>query len=186
LRGITAVYARTRSNPSSEAAEDIIGTIFLEFADWDKRPKADWILGEVRKRTAPIAGVIVNAEKRKHGPPVGQAVQLELSSRYPELLAPATAIIKAGLAEIGGFVDVEDSLPLPGIDWVFDVDRAQAAKYGANVASVGSTIRLATSGVKLSGYRPHDTDDEIDIRARFPEQYRTLDQLRHIRIKTQA
>ena len=186
VQGIKTVYARTRSNPTGEAAEDIIGNVFLEFDDWDTRPKADWILGEIRARTEPIAGVIINAEKQEHGPPVGKPVQIELSSRYPELLAPTAAAIQAGLAEIGGFVDMEDSLPLPGIDWVFDVDRAQAAKYGANVSSVGSTIRLATSGVKLSAYRPQDIDDEIDIRARFPDRYRTLDQLRHIRIKTQA
>lgn len=186
VQGIKTVYARTRSNPTGEAAEDIIGSVFLEFDDWDTRPKADWILGEIRRRTAPIAGIIVNAEKQEHGPPVGKPVQLELSSRYPELLAPATVGIKAGLAKIGGFVDMEDSLPLPGIDWVIDVDRAQAAKYGVSVSSVGSTIRLATSGVKLSSYRPQDIDDEIDIRVRFPDRYRTLDQVRHIRIKTDA
>jgi len=72
VEGIKVVYARTRSNPTSEAAEDIIGTVFLEFDDWDKRPKADFILGEIRKRTAPIAGVIVNAVKQKNGPPVGK------------------------------------------------------------------------------------------------------------------
>ncbi|HEY9163146.1 MAG TPA: efflux RND transporter permease subunit, partial [Magnetovibrio sp.] len=186
VQGIKTVYARTRSNPTSEAAEDIIGNVFLEFDPWDSRPKADYILGEIRNRTAPIAGVIVNSEKQKHGPPTGKAVQIELSSRYPELLAPVAMQIEAGLTQIGGFVDIEDSLPLPGIDWVFDVDRAQAAKFGANVSSVGSTIRLATAGIKLSGYRPKDIDDEIDIRARFPEHYRNLDQLRHIRIKTPA
>lgn len=186
VQGIKTVYTRTRSNPTSEAAEDIIGNVFLEFHDWDKRPPADKILNEIRTRTLPIAGVIVNAEKQEHGPPVGKPVQIELSSRYPELLGPAAQRLEQALTQIGGFVDIEDSLPLPGIDWVFDVDRAQAAKYGANVSSVGSTIRLATSGIKLSDYRPTDTDEEIDIRARFPDQYRTLDQLRHIRIKTQA
>ena len=186
VEGIKTIYARTRSNPTSEAAEDIIGNVFLEFDDWDARPTADWILGEIRKRTEPIAGVIVNAEKQKNGPPVGKAVQIELSSRFPELLGPTAEMIEAGLKQIGGFVDIEDSLPLPGIDWVFDVDRAQAAKYGASVSSVGSTIRLATSGVKLSSYRPQDIDEEIDIRARFPDHYRTLDQLRHIRVKTLA
>lgn len=184
VQGIKTIYARTRSNPTGEAAEDIIGTVFLEFEDWDTRPKADVILDDIRKRTAPIAGVIVTAEKQKGGPPVGRPVQIELSSRFPELLAPAAIALRAGLDQIGGFVDVEDSLPLPGIDWVFDVDRAQAAKFGASVSSVGSTIRLATTGVKLSAYRPADIDDEIDIRARFPDHYRTLDQLRHIRIQT--
>ena len=182
--GIKTVYTRTRSNPTGEAAEDIIGTVFLEFDDWDTRPKADVILDQVRARTAPIAGVIINAVKQEGGPPVGMPVQIEISSRYPELLAPTALKIEQGLLEIGGFVDMEDSLALPGIDWVFDVDRAQAAKFGATISSIGQSVRLATSGIKLSGYRPNDTDEEIDIRARFPGEYRTLEQLSHIRVTT--
>jgi len=186
VKGIKTVYTRTQSNPSGEAAEDIIGSLFLEFVDWDKRPKADKILAEIRTRTDPIAGVIVNTAKQEDGPPVGKPVQIEISSRYPELLIPTARKIVEELNKNANFVDVEDSLPLPGIDWVFDVDRAQAAKFGATVSSIGSTIRLATSGVKLGGYRPRDTDEELDIRARFPGAYRTLEQLRSLRIKTPA
>ncbi|MFC1674175.1 efflux RND transporter permease subunit, partial [Pseudomonadota bacterium] len=138
VQGIETVYTRTRSNPTGEAAEDIIGNVFLEFDDWDTRPKASEILGEIRERTRHLAGVIVNAEKQEHGPPVGKPVQIEISSRYAELLAPTAELIKGGLDQLGGFVDVEDTLPLPGIDWVFDVDRAQAAKYGARRMTRGT------------------------------------------------
>ncbi len=186
VKGIKTVYARTRSNPTSAAAEDIIGSIFLEFKDWRVRPKADQILAEVRRRTKSIAGIVISTEKQKNGPHAGKAVQIELSSRDPDLLKPAALKIEKGLAKLGGFVDVEDSLPLPGIDWVIKVNRAQAAKFGANVSNIGSTIRLASSGVKLGKYRPKDTDDEIDIRARFPEKDRTLNQLRQMRVQTLA
>ena len=186
VKGIDSVYTRTRSNPTGEAAEDIIGTIFLEFADWDTRRKANVILDEIRERTHPIAGIIINAEKEEGGPPVGKPIHIEISSRYPELLEPTAKRIEAELMKNPNFVDIENSLPLPGIDWVFDVDRAQAAKYGASVSSVGSTIRLATSGIKLGEYRPKDTDEELDIRARFPGQYRTLEQLGQMRVKTPA
>jgi len=186
VHGIKMVYTRTRANPKGENAEDIIGTVFLEFEDWQTRRHVDDILAEVRKLTSPIAGIIINTVTKKGGPPVGKAIQIELSSRYPELLVPAANIIKSGLKNVKGLIDVEDTLPLPGIDWVFDVDRAQAAKYGANISSVGETIRLATSGVKLSTYRPKDIDNEIDIRVRFPDKYRNLDQLENIHVKTQA
>ena len=186
VKGIKTVYTRTRSNPTSEKAEDIIGNVFLEFKDWDKRRPADEILGEIRDRTKHIAGVIINSEKRENGPPVGKPIQIELSSRYPALLEPAAKKLTAELSKNDKIVDVENSLPLPGIDWVFDVNRAQAAKFGANVSSVGSTIRLATTGIKLGEYRPEDTDEELDIRARFPEQYRNLEQLGHMRMKTAA
>jgi len=184
VTGIQMVYTRTRSNPTGEGAEDIIGTVFLEFDDWQTRPKVGWILDEVRKRTAPIAGIIINAVKQKGGPPVGKAVQIELSSRYPELLIPTAKAIKEKLSTFEGLIDIEDTLPLPGIDWVFDVDRAQAAKFGASISSVGQTIRLATSGIRLSTYRPKDIDDEIDIRVRFPARYRNLEEVDSIRVNT--
>jgi len=186
VSGIETVYTRTRSNPTGEKAEDIVGNIFLEFVDWDKRRPANEILDEIRTRTHPIAGIVINSEKQEGGPPVGKPVQIEISSRYPALLEPTAKRIIAELEKNANFVDIEDSLPLPGIDWVFEVNRAQAAKFGANVSSVGSTIRLATSGIKLGEYRPDDTDDELDIRARFPQNYRNLEQLGHMRVKTPA
>jgi multidrug efflux pump len=33
---------------------------------------------------------------------------------------------------------VEDTLPLPGIDWQIDVDVEAAGRYGADVATVGA------------------------------------------------
>lgn len=184
VSGIETVYAITRSKPSGESAEDIVGNIFLEFDDWDTRRPAEQILGEIQAKTSHIAGVIVNHEKQEMGPPVGKDVQLQFSSRFPELLALEVGKVMSGLEDLGEFINVEDSRPLPGIDWEFEVDRAQAAKFGANIASVGSAVRMATVGVKLGGFRPDDTDEELDIRARFPEKYRTLEQLTHIRVQS--
>ncbi|MDH5187394.1 MAG: efflux RND transporter permease subunit [Rhodospirillaceae bacterium] len=184
VEGIDTVYAITRSKPAGEAAEDVIGNIFLEFADWDKRRPAEQILAEIKNKTSIIAGIIIASEKAKNGPPTGKAIQLQLSSRFPELLAPTAGVIVDAMEGIGGFINMEDSRPLPGIDWEFEVDRAQAAKFGANISSIGSAVRMATGGVKLGGYRPDDTDEELDIRARFPEEYRTLEQIRHIRVQS--
>jgi multidrug efflux pump len=38
------------------------------------------------------------------------------------------------------------------------------------------------SGIKIGEYRPDDSDDEIDIRVRYPEQYRSLSQIDELRI----
>jgi multidrug efflux pump len=64
------------------------------------------------------------------------------------------------------------------------VDRAQAMKFGANIDGIGRAIQMASTGIKLGGYRPDDADEEIDIQARYPVQYRTINQLDHIRVKT--
>jgi multidrug efflux pump len=179
-----SIYARTGTDRQSEEAEDIIGTITLEFADWHERRTAGVILAEVRERVSDLAGIIVDRRKQEAGPPVGKAVQVQLASRFPEKLPAAVETVLGGLEDLGGFVNVEDSRPLPGIDWQVEVDRAQASKFGANVDLVGRAIQMMTTGIKLGEYRPDDADEEIDIRTRYPEDDRTLDQLDRIRVHT--
>jgi len=138
----------------------------------------------VRQRTADIAGIIIEARKQEHGPPVGKPVQLELSSRFPELLPDAVARVRAAMDAIGGFVDVEDSRPVPGIEWQVAVDRAQAARFGADVLMVGKAVQMVTKGIRVADYRPDDADDEVDIIVRLPQDKRGLDQLDRLRVQT--
>lgn len=73
---------------------------------------------------------------------------------------------------------------MPGIEWRLEVNRAEAAKFGADVTLVGSIIQLVTNGVRLGDYRPDDADEEIDIRVRYPDDDRSLDALAELRIPT--
>ena len=43
---------------------------------------------------------------------------------------------------------------------------------------------MVTSGIKLGEYRPDDSKEEIDIRARFSEDKRTLSSLDEITVNT--
>jgi len=181
---LDSVYTRTGQSEQSEEAEDIIGIITLELADWDKRRKARDILNEIKADTADLAGIHIDQRKQEAGPPVGKAVQVELSSREPERLPQAVEHVLGGLEKLGGFINIEDGRPLPGIDWVITVDRSQAAKFGVNIDRVGRAVQMVTTGIKLGGYRPDDADDEIDIRARYPKTYRTIEELGDIRVET--
>ena len=183
-REIATIYTRTGQESQSQEAEDIIGTVSLELTDWWARRKAQDILAAADLRTRDIAGVIVDRREEDAGPPIGKPVQVELTSRRPELLDAAVRRVRDGLVEIGGFISIEDSRPLPGIDWELVVDRAQAAKFAANVDLIGRAVQMVTTGIKLGEYRPDDSDDEIDIRARYPKAYRTIAQLDHIRATT--
>ncbi len=183
---IETIYLRTGAEENSGEAEDIVGTITLQFIDWDKRRKAEVILEEVKQQTEGLAGIIVDRRVQESGPPVGKPIQIQLSSRYPDAIAPMVEKVLSGLEEIGGFINVEDSRPLPGIDWEMTTDRAQAAKFGVNVDLIGRTVQLTSTGIKLGEYRPDDSDDELDIRVRYPKAYRTIDQLDNIRSVTEA
>jgi multidrug efflux pump len=182
---LETVYARTGSGQSAgDQAEDVIGTIQIEFVDWEHRRTADEIFEDIRERTADLAGIIVEPRKQESGPPGGKAIQIEIGSRYPDLIEPVVRQVRAHLDTMTGLIDVEDSRPLPGIEWEIEIDRAQAAKFGADVQLLGSTIQLVTNGLLLSTYRPDGSRDEIDIRARFPVDWRTLDMLDRLRIQT--
>jgi multidrug efflux pump len=108
----------------------------------------------------------------EQGPPVGKPIQIELHSRYRELLEPAMARIRAHLDALPELIDIDDTRALPSIEWRMQVDRAQAALYGADVVSAGVALQLVTNGVKIAEYRPSGADDAVDIRARFPAEAR--------------
>ncbi|MBL6946525.1 MAG: efflux RND transporter permease subunit [Rhodospirillales bacterium] len=178
------IYARTGKEGNSQEAEDIIGTISLEFIDWDLRRTADEILDEIGERTRDLAGIIIDRRKQEEGPPVGKPIHIQMTARDPAKLPIAAEQILKGLQQFDGLINIEDSRPLPGIDWEFGVNRAQAAKFDVDLNLVGNALQMVTTGIKLGEYRPDDSDDEIDIRSRYPRDYRTLEQLNNVRIAT--
>jgi len=180
-----SIYSRSGTRfRSEEVSEDTIGIVQLEFVEWRHRRPAAEILDEVRARTADLAGIVLEVRKEEMGPPVGKAIQIELSSPESALLPFAVEQVRAGLAGIDGLVDVTDTRAIPGIEWQMRVDREEASRFGVDVNIVGSTIRLVTNGIKAGEYRPDDTDDEVEIRVRFPFSERSLGQLDRLRVTT--
>ncbi len=182
---LAAVYILSgKQQRRDNTPSDVIGTINLEFAAWDKRRSADLILGDIIERTRSLAGVYVETSKEEAGPPVGKPIHILVTSRHPEIIEPTVAKIRKKLDSMSGLKDIEDGRPVPGIEWEVRVDRAQAAKFDADVTGIGNIIRLVTNGLKVSEFLPDDANDEIDIVIRFPEDSRTLGQLDRTRIQT--
>ena len=183
--GVRVLYARSFAGSGGHGmAEDVIAVIQFEFEDWQLRPNADEIIAEMRARTADLPGVLLEFRKAEEGPGGGKPIELRLSSTEHDLLPEGVAEIRRRMAAMGGFVDIEDDRALPGIEWRLEVDREAAARYGADVATLGTAVRMLTGGILLTEYRPEDADDVVDIRARFPFEQRNLDQLRHLRVQT--
>ncbi len=80
---------------------------------------------------------------------------------------------------------MEITLPLPGIDWQIDVDVKAASRFRADVATVGAMVQLVTRGILLDTMRVPTSDEEIEIRVRFPEEQRVLSTLDSLRVRTQ-
>ena len=186
LPGLRHVYARSavRWEGGDDIDEDVVGVIMLEFTDWKTRAPGEEIMAEVRRRTGDIAGIRVETRVPDAGPPVGKPVQLEISARDPDKLAPVVVAARGFFDGLPGLKDITDSRPVPGIEWQLAVDREAAARYGTDIASVGSTIRLVTNGIKIATYRPDDADDEVDIVARYPLTSRHLGELDRLVVNT--
>jgi multidrug efflux pump len=179
---IENLYAKTGS--SDQGAQDQIGSLTLNYVEWNQRRKADEILAEIRENTTGLVGIKIETRKPDPGPPIGKPINIEFTSRDTVLLDREVARIRAAIESHPGIVNVEDDRPLPGIEWQIKVDRAEAARFGADVALVGAMVQLVTNGIKIGEYRPDDSDDEIDIRVRYPAGNRSLSQIDELRIPT--
>jgi len=177
---IKFLYAKTGS--SDQGAEDQIGSLTLNYIDWDQRRPADDILAEIRERTSDLAGIRIETRKPDSGPPIGKPIRIEFSSRFYDQLDFTVERVRAFMESQDDIVNIEDSRPLPGIEWQIKVDRAEAARFDADVSLVGAMVQLVTNGIKIGEYRPDDSDDEIDIRVRYPEGSRSLAQIDELRI----
>jgi len=185
LDDFASVYTRSgQQAQAQEASEDVVGTITLEFKEWQERRPSAVILADIRARTDNISGLVVEAREPEVGPPTGKPVQLQLTSLFPELLAPEVVKVRRYFESLDGLIDIEDSRPMPGIEWELDVDRAQAGRFGADIVRVGNVVQLVTNGIKVGDYRPDDTDEEVDIRLRFPLDDRGINQLDTLRVPT--
>lgn len=182
-------YLYTRADPElrgQDLPEDTIGVIQFEFTHWESRPSANSIFAEIRRRTADLAGIYVEFARPDAGPPVGKPVQLQISSISPDQLEAATQIVVDKFQQTEGLVDITDTRGIPGFEWEVQVDRGEAARFGADITLVGNEIQMLTNGVKLGEYRPLDADDEVEIRARYPFDERNLSRLGELKIVTAA
>jgi len=173
------------SGESIGSSADRIGSIFLElYPEAERSIRGNDVMREIRRRTAHLAGIQVEIQPLEKGPPVGKPIQIELTSREREVLEPAMARVRAHLDTLPELVDIDDSAALPSIEWRVEVDREQAAIYGADVSSAGLAVQLVTNGVKVAEYRPDNADDSVDIRVRYPRGERGIKAIEELRVST--
>jgi multidrug efflux pump len=186
MREFESVYTRAGTQLGNDSAEDVIGRIQVAFVDWELRRPADEILNEIRERTHDIAGIVIEPQTQDPGVTQGKPIQVELASNDMARLQAAVERVHQAFADVGDLIDVTDDMPLPGIDWKLTVDREEAARFGTDIATIGSAVQLVTSGIMIGDYRPDNSDDEVDIRVRFPERLRNVAQLDELTVNTLA
>ncbi|MGI3212442.1 efflux RND transporter permease subunit [Roseovarius tibetensis] len=183
--GVESVYARTTLK-AGRGDEEVIGTLQLDLLDWDTRRPAAEIGADIRAEMADIAGIDVQVQTESGGPTSGKPVNLQVSAATPARQADTVEQVLRVMERVGGFTDITDTRPLPGVEVAIDVNRAEAARFGADVSLLGQAIQLLTQGITVTDYRPEDADGELDVRVRFPSDARSLAELGRLRVPTPA
>ena len=182
--GVSDFYAQSFRGGGSGRQEprDAVGTIRTVFDDWQNREKAEVIISDMRSRLAPLAGADFNVLKQQQGPGAAKPIRIEIIGQSLDELGAATSNIIARMNNLGGFVDITDSRPLPGTEWTLVTDRDAASRHGVSIAGLGTMIKMLTRGMVISEYRPDDSEDELDVVMRFMGNQRNLDRLRELRV----
>ncbi|MCP9483897.1 efflux RND transporter permease subunit [Shimia sp. CNT1-13L.2] len=193
----------------AQAPKDTIGQIQLETIPWEDRPDArerwftipflgidvnrtvkdtvmdgNTVLNELEAELKTIAGAQIEILEASRGPASAKPVHLRIKGNDWETLTAATEIARAQFDATPGLQLIEDTLPLPGIDWQIDVDVTKAGRYGADVATVGAMVQLVTRGILLDTMPVESSDEEIEIRVRLPDEDRVLSTLDTLKVRT--
>jgi multidrug efflux pump len=120
--GIRSMNTRTLLPGSSgggpDAVADRIGVVFIELTPESDRSESGFdVIRIIRERTLDLPGLRVEVQPVEQGPSNGKPIQIELRSRYRELLKPAMAELRGYLDTLPELIDIDDTRALPSIEW---------------------------------------------------------------------
>ena len=168
---------------------DAIGQIQFELTHWQERQgnpemRGRAVLDRLESHFEQVPGIETEFLISSGGPAGAKPVHLRLTGQDFGELEEAVEIVRARFGQTDGLFDLEDSRPVPGIDWQINVDTEMAGRFGADVATIGGMVQLVTRGLLLDTMRVDSSEEEIDIRVRLPESERLLATLETLRVQT--
>jgi multidrug efflux pump len=191
MQGVDSTYVRvgrTSSLGTGGAPNDSIGRILVQFVDYQQlkqmHKRGQDIADAVRTRIGEVPGLGVEVRQPQSGTSQGKDIQVELRSNNPDDLNRAADLVMAHMHADRRLWELEDNRTSPGIEWDLAVDREAAGRYGVDVSTVGQVIQFVTGGILVGKFRPDDARDELDIRVRFPDGYRSISAFDTLMINT--
>ncbi|MDC0032440.1 efflux RND transporter permease subunit [Pelagibacteraceae bacterium] len=187
--GIRSVFLQTGAfggiGSGGGRSEDTIANLFFEFTERSSRENGHVIISQIRDKVDKISGIKVEVAELQNGPPVGKDLEIRIMGPSTNDLIPIVEKMRSHIDNnVDGLISVEDTLPIPLVEWELIIDKPKASQFGADVFTIGSAVNLVTNGVMIGKYRPNDVDDELEIFVRYPEDQRSIDQLDNIMIET--
>ncbi|WP_424942861.1 efflux RND transporter permease subunit [Aliiroseovarius crassostreae] len=172
--------------PSIEKDIKLLGFIPFTTTEIDPAYDGDFVMNKLEERLSNLPGIRFEVLNLNRGPASAKPVHLRLKGDDWTTLRAAMDAAVTKFNTTPGLVQIEDTLPLPGIDWQLDVDVENAGRYGTNVATVGGMVQLVTNGILLDTMRVDSSDEEIEIRVRLPEDQRLLSTLDTLKLRTET
>ena len=194
--GISSVFGFSgieglNSSFMGAAPLDTIGQVQVDFDLWAERQKMDSIARDsfkitdaLQQKLEELPGIPTDIEEITGGPTQGKPLNLRLSGANWDELLTTVAKVRNHMEGVDGVVFIEDTRPLPGIDWKIDVDVEEAGRYGTDISTIGAMVQMVTRGILLGTMRVDSSDDEVEIRVRFPENNRHLSTLDGLRVRS--
>ena len=194
--GVGAVFSfagaggLNQNTAGAQAPRDSVGQVQFELLPWQERTDDPDLRGSVivdRMQAAldTIPGIRSDILIATGGPASAKPLHLRLKADDFADLHAAVEAVREKMEASTGIIDIEDTRPLPGIDWEVAVDVDRAVRFGADVATVGGMVQLVTRGILLDTIRLDGSDDEVEIRVRLPREDRVLSTLDGLRLQTQ-
>jgi multidrug efflux pump len=182
--GLQFIYATSGHSGNDDAPVDNIGKIAVQLKPYAERRPGNQILEEIRKRTEGMAGLRVELSKQNSGPSNGKDIDIEVTSDNYGAMDQVADAIRRHMNAQPELRDVEDTRSLPGIEWDMQINRELASRFGVNAQEIGTAVQLVTNGIFIARYRPDNSDNEVDIRVRYPARARGIHALDDLRVAT--
>ena len=182
IKDVVAVVGASTNPFDGGSSTPNKSTITIQYVDYEDRDQSSLITTEqIRDMVIKTAGADVLVKQQEMGPPVGQAINIEITGDDYAILGDLAAKVREKIKNVPGVVDLKDDFDVGKPEYRIEIDREKAALYGMNTALIANTIRTAINGATASKYRVGE--DEYDITVRLQEDQRSsLTSLQNLKI----
>ena len=127
------------------------------------------VMNKLEKEIPPLfPGLDISYAMQKPGPPVGRALQVELTGGDEASMTRVARRLIDMLTTVRGVYAIESDLEPGDPEIRIVMDRKLAAYAGVDLATASSQIRAAFDGLRISTIKRGK--EEIDVTIRYPEQ----------------
>ncbi|WP_194975336.1 efflux RND transporter permease subunit [Aquiflexum lacus] len=148
--------------------------ITISFVEYQFRQgiNTNSIMGEIRDLVEKYPGVLITVDKQLNGPPVGKAVNIEVSGEDYEKLIDYVSEFRDYLANanIPGIEELKSDLELGSPEVLLKIDREKARRFGLSTTSIANELRTALFGLEVSKFK--EGEEDYPIQLRLKDEYR--------------